>query len=108
MRPNGLERGRAGFRICLAPRGGYAADSTMRPTDPAPARQLAGDRHIRDDGPLARVVERFAPVDEPAVALERVPPHGRVDQLPPHRGLGVPRGVAKCRAASTRSLLRCV
>ena len=93
--PTASNVGGPGLERVLPRAGGLRRRPDHAPDDPAPARELAGHGHVRDDGPLARVVERPAPVDEPAVALERAPPHGRVDQLPPRRGLGAPRGVGE-------------
>ena len=99
--PTASNAGGPGFERVLPRAGGLRRRLDHAPDGPAPARQLAGDRHVRDDGPLARVVERLAPVDEPAVALERVPPHGRVDRRPRAGGLARREALAKCHAAST-------
>ncbi len=105
MGPNGLERARAGSRTAL-PVGCFAADSTMRPTARHRPQPLA--IAMLATRASCRLVERFAPIHEPAVALERVPPHFRVDKLSSRRRLGAARRVGEVSDGLDEQVLRCL
>ena len=91
-----------------APRGGYAADSTMRPTA---QHQHAGSRAtamLATTGLLPVPSSALRPSTSLRLPLSACLLTAGSTSCPLAGGLACREALAKCQAASTRSLLRCL